>query len=100
MDKLATIRVLIAVSVVAVLGIGVSVEAAGAKPVDPDCSVVPKMLCSPTTKRLPNVTPAVNFSAPRTRSSSGSRGRTGTGSRASTADLTTRRRGQPEKEAA
>jgi hypothetical protein len=64
MDKLATIRVLIAVSVVAVLGIGVSVEAAGAKPVDPDCSVVPKVLCSPTTKRLPNETPAVNFSAP------------------------------------
>ena len=61
MDKLATIRVLIAVSVVAVLGIGVSVEASGAKPVDPDCSVVPKMLCSPTTKRLPN---EPSFSAP------------------------------------
>jgi hypothetical protein len=64
MDKLATIKVLIAVAVVALLGIGVSVEAAGAKPVDPDCSLVPKVLCSPTTKRLPNERPTVNFSAP------------------------------------
>jgi len=64
MYKLATIRVLIAVAVVAVLGIGVSVQAAGAKPCDPDCVVVPKLLRSPTTKRLPNETSAVNFSSP------------------------------------
>ncbi len=63
MYKLATIRALIAVAVVAVPGIGVSVQAAGAKPVDPDSVVVPK-LRSPTTKRLPNETSAVNFSAP------------------------------------
>ena len=54
MDKLATTRVLIAVAVVAVLAIGVSVQAAGARPCDPDCVVVPKVLRSPTTKRLPN----------------------------------------------
>ena len=60
MEKLATIRVLVAV--VAVLGI--AVQAAGARPVDPDCSIVPKALCSPTTTSLPNQTPAVNFSAP------------------------------------
>ena len=53
MYKLATIRALIAVAVVAVLGIGASVQAAGARPCDPDCIVVPK-LKSPTTKRLPN----------------------------------------------
>jgi hypothetical protein len=63
MYKLATIRVLIAVAVVAVLGIGVSVRAAGAKPVDPDSIVVPK-LGSPTSKRLPNEPSAVNFSGP------------------------------------
>jgi hypothetical protein len=66
MHKLATTRVLIAVTVVAVLGIGVSVQAAGAKPVDPDNVVVPKVLRSPTTKRLPHETSAVNFSAPAT----------------------------------
>jgi hypothetical protein len=54
MDKLASIRVLIAVAMVAVLGIGVSVEAAGARPCDPECIVVPKMVRWPTTKRLPN----------------------------------------------
>ena len=64
MYKLATIRVLIAVAVVAVPSVGVSVQAAGAKPCDPDCVVVPKLLNSPTTKRLPNETSAVNFSAP------------------------------------
>jgi hypothetical protein len=63
MYKLATIKVLIAVAVFAVLGIGVSVQAAGAKPCDPDCVVVPK-LGSPTSKRLPNEPSAVNFSAP------------------------------------
>jgi hypothetical protein len=63
MYKLATIKVLIAVAVFAVLGIGVSVQAAGAKPCDPDCVVVPK-LRSPTSKRLPNEPSAVNFSAP------------------------------------
>jgi hypothetical protein len=64
MHKLATIRVLIAVAVVAILGIGVSVQAAGAKPVDPHSVIVPKVLRSPTTKRLPNEPPAVNFSVP------------------------------------
>jgi hypothetical protein len=64
MYKLATIRVLIAVAVVAVPSMGVSVQAAGAKPCDPDCVVVPKLLRSPTTKRLPHETSAVNFSAP------------------------------------
>ena len=54
MDKLATIKVLIAVAVVAVLGIGVFVQAAGARPCDPDCIVVPKLLKSPTTKGRPN----------------------------------------------
>jgi len=54
MHKLATTRVLIAVAVFAVLGIGVSVQAAGAKPVDPGSVVVPKVLRSPTTKRMPN----------------------------------------------
>ena len=63
MYKLATIRAPIAVAIVAVLGIGVSVQAAGAKPVDPDSVVVPK-LRSPTTNRLPNEPSAVNFSAP------------------------------------
>ena len=52
MYKLATIRVVIAVAVGAVLGIRVSVQAAGAKPVDPDSVAVPK-LKSPTSKRLP-----------------------------------------------
>ena len=61
--KPATIRALIAVAVVAVPGIGVSVQVAGAKPVDPDSVVVPK-LRSPSTKRLPNEASAVNFSAP------------------------------------
>jgi hypothetical protein len=64
MDKLATTRVLIAVAVVAVLGIGVSVQAAGARRCDPDCVVVPKVLRSPTTKRLPNEPSAVIFLAP------------------------------------
>jgi len=63
MYKPATIRALIAVAVVAVPGIGVSVQAAGAKPVDPDSVVVPK-LRSPSTKRRPNEPSAVNFSAP------------------------------------
>ena len=63
MYKLATIRAPIAVAIVAVLGIGVSVQAAGAKPVDPDSALVPK-LRSPTTNRLPNEASAVNFSAP------------------------------------
>jgi len=62
MNKLATIRVLIAVAVVATLGIGV--RAAGAKPVDSDCSDVPQVLCSPTKQSLPNEQPAINFSAP------------------------------------
>jgi hypothetical protein len=53
MDKLASIRVLIA-GVFAVLSIAASVQAAGAKPCDPDCVVVPKVLRSPTTKRPPN----------------------------------------------
>jgi hypothetical protein len=64
MYKLATTRVLIAVAIVSVFGIGVSVQAAGARPCDPDCVVVPKLLKSPTTKRLPNEPSAVNFSAP------------------------------------
>jgi hypothetical protein len=64
MHKLATTRVLNAVAVVALLGIGVSVQAAGAKPVDPDSVVTPKVLSSPTTNRLPNEPSAVNFSAP------------------------------------
>ena len=93
MYKPATIRALIAVAVVAVPGIGVSVQVAGAKPVDPDSVVVPK-LRSPSTKRLPNEASAVNFSAPPRPSSSGPRGRTGTGSKASTAGLTTRRHGK------
>ena len=63
MYKLATVRVLIAVAVV-VLGIGVSVQAAGAKPVDPDTVVVPKVLKSPTTKRLPNEASAVQIGVP------------------------------------
>ena len=63
MYKLATVRVLIAVAVV-VLGIGVSVQAAGAKPVDPDTVVVPKLLKSPTTKRLPNESSAVQIGVP------------------------------------
>ena len=63
MYKPATIRALIAVAVVAVPGIGVSVQAAGAKPGDPDSVVVPK-LKSPTSKRLPKEPSAVNFSAP------------------------------------
>ena len=54
MDKLASIKVLIAVAVFALFGIGVSVQAAGARPCDPDCIVVPKVLRSPTIKRLPN----------------------------------------------
>ena len=57
MYKPATIRALIAVAIVAVPGIGVSVQAAGAKPVDPDSVVVPKL-------RSPNEPSAVNFSAP------------------------------------
>jgi hypothetical protein len=63
MHKLATTRVLVAVAVASVFGIGVSVQAAGARPCDPDCVVVPKLLRSPTTKRLPNEPSAVN-SAP------------------------------------
>jgi hypothetical protein len=64
MDKLATIKVLIALAVVAVLGVAVSVQAAGARPCDPDCIVVPKVLRSPTTKRLPNEPSAFGPSAP------------------------------------
>jgi len=64
MDKLASIRVLIAVAVVAVLGIGASVQAAGARPVDPDSVVVPKYVKWPTMKRLPNEHSSVNFSVP------------------------------------
>jgi hypothetical protein len=61
MYKLDTIKVLIAVAAVTVLGTGVSVQAAGAKPCDPDCVVVPKLLRSPTTKSLPNEPSVVNF---------------------------------------
>ncbi len=64
MDKLASIRVLIAVAVVAVLGIGASVQAAGARPCDPDCLVAPKLPSSPTTKRPPDESSTVNFSVP------------------------------------
>jgi hypothetical protein len=64
MYKLATIRALIAVAVVAVLGIGASVQTAGARPVDPDNVVVPKYVKWPTTKRLPNERSAVNFTVP------------------------------------
>jgi hypothetical protein len=53
-DKLASMKVLIAVAVFAVLGIGMSVQAAGARPCDPDCVVVPKALRSPPVKRLPS----------------------------------------------
>jgi hypothetical protein len=63
MYKLATMR-LIAVAIVSVLGIGASVKAAGAKPVDPDTVVVPKLLKSPTTKRLPNESSAVQIGVP------------------------------------
>jgi hypothetical protein len=77
MHKLATTRVLIAVAIVVVLGIGVSVQAAGAKPVDPDCSFVPKVLCSPTTKRLPNEPSAEPL--PRTREAEGGCTATGRG---------------------
>jgi hypothetical protein len=64
MEKLASIRVLIAVAVLAVLGIGASVQAAGARPCDPDCVVVPKLPRSPSTKRLPNESSTVNVSVP------------------------------------
>ncbi len=93
MYKPATMRALIAVAVVAVPGIGVSVQVAGAKPVDPDSVVVPKPR-SPTTKRLPNEPSAVNFSAPAAAQFLRTPGRTCTGSKASTAGLTTRRRAQ------
>lgn len=53
MDKLATIRVLIAVAAVALLGIGASAQAAGARPCDPDCAALP-IVKSPITKKLPN----------------------------------------------
>ena len=62
MEKLVSIRVLIATAIVAVLGIGAFVQAAGARPCDPDCLVVPKLPRSPTTKSLPNEHSAVNFS--------------------------------------
>jgi hypothetical protein len=42
----------------------VFVQAAGAKPVDPDNVVIPKMVRWPTTKRLPNEHSSVNFSVP------------------------------------
>jgi hypothetical protein len=64
MYKLATTRVLIAVATVSVFGIGVSVQAAGARPCDPDCVVVPKLLKSPTTKRLSNEPSAVQIGVP------------------------------------
>jgi hypothetical protein len=64
MDKLASIRVLIAVTVVAGLGAGASVQAAGARPVDPDNVVVPKYVKWPDPKRLPNEHSSVNFSVP------------------------------------
>ena len=57
-------RTLTTVTVAAVLGVGVSVQAAYAKPVDPDNVVVPKLLKSPTTKRLPNERSAVKISIP------------------------------------
>lgn len=53
MDKLATIKVLMAVAAVAVLGIGASAQAAGARPCDPDCIVIPKVVKLPTTKGAP-----------------------------------------------
>jgi hypothetical protein len=55
--------VLIAVAVVTLLGIGASVQSAGARPCDPDCLVVPKLPRSPTTKRPPNES-SVNISVP------------------------------------
>src|SRR5262249_14691444 len=64
MEKLASIRVLIAVAIVAVLGVGASVQAAGARPVDPENVVVPKYVKWPITKRLPNESSTVNFSVP------------------------------------
>jgi hypothetical protein len=64
MYKLATMRLLIAVAIVSVFGIGVSVQAAGAKPADPDGVVVSKPLKSPTTKRLPNEPSAVQIGVP------------------------------------
>jgi hypothetical protein len=64
MDKLASIRVLIAVAVVAVLGVGAYVQAAGARPVDPDNVVIPKMVRWPATTRLPNEHSSVNISVP------------------------------------
>jgi hypothetical protein len=64
MDKLVSIRVLIAVAIVAVLGIGASVQAAGARPVDPENVVVPKYVKWPTTTRLPNERSSVSFSVP------------------------------------
>jgi hypothetical protein len=64
MDKLATIRVLIAVAIVSVLGIGASAQAAGARPVDPENVVVPKYVKWPNPKRLPNESSAVSFSVP------------------------------------
>jgi hypothetical protein len=63
MDRLVSIRVLIAVAVVTLLGIGASVQAAGARPCDPDCLVGPKLPKSPTTKRPPNES-SVNISVP------------------------------------
>jgi hypothetical protein len=64
MYELATMRVLIAVAIVSVLGIGVSFQAAGARPVDPDAAVVPKLLKSPTTQRLPNEPSVVQIGVP------------------------------------
>ncbi len=64
MYKLATIRVLIAVAIVSVFGIGLCVQAVYASPVDPDTVVVPKLLKSPTTKRLPNEPSAVRIGVP------------------------------------
>lgn len=64
MDRLATIKVLIAIAIVAVLGIGVFVQAAGAKPVDPDNVVIPKLVRWPTTTRLPNESSTVSISVP------------------------------------
>lgn len=64
MEKLATIKALIAITIVAVLGIGVFAQTAGAKPVDPDNVVVPKMVRWPTTKRLPNESSTGTISVP------------------------------------
>jgi len=64
MNMLVSVRVLIAVAVITVLGIGASVQAAGARPCDPDCLVVPKLLGPPPTKRPPNDSSAVNMSVP------------------------------------